>query len=105
MKNAFDKSDIYIICRMEPLSFDINPCEDEIAKCEWMKLSTLITHPEVGPLTKLVGRLAAHGLKNGFENVDMVENKMKSWMNPEQTVSLYHRFLPNWQECWLMTSI
>lgn len=95
MKNAFDKSDIYIVCRMEPLSFEISSCEDEIAKCEWMKLSALITHPEVGPLTKLVGRLAAHGLKNGFENVDMVENRMQSWMNTEQTVSLYHRHLPN----------
>ena len=94
MRNAFDKSDIYIVCRMEPLSFDISHCEDEIAQCEWMKLSTLITHAEVGPLTKLVGRLAAHGLKNGFDNVDMVENRMKSWMHPEQSVSLYHRCLP-----------
>lgn len=95
MKNAFDKSDIYMVCRMEPLSFEIRQCEDEIARCQWMKLSTLLTHAEVGPLTKLVGRLAAYGLKTGFENVDMVENRLRSWMNPEQTVALYHRHLPN----------
>ena len=38
MRNTFDKSDIYIICRMTPLSYGISRCEDEIAKCEWMKI-------------------------------------------------------------------
>lgn len=104
MKNAFDRSDMYIVCRLEPLSREINHCEEEIDRCEWMKLSTLLTSPEAGPLTKLVGRLVAHGLKNGFENVDMVQNRMRSWINPEQTVSIYHRYLPNWQHCYFYSS-
>ena len=78
MKNAFEKSDIHIVCRLEPLSSEINRCEEEIDQCEWMKLTTLFAHPEIGPLTKLVGRLVAHGLKNGFGNVDMVQNRMRS---------------------------
>ncbi|KAL9971720.1 hypothetical protein ACROYT_G017922 [Oculina patagonica] len=95
MRNAFDKSDIYVVCRMEPLSYGLSPCEDEIAKCEWMKLSTLITHTDTTPLTKLAARLASHGMKNGFESVDIVGNRMRSWINPNQTFSLFHRYLPS----------
>jgi len=95
MRNAFDKSDIYIVCRMEPLSFGISHCEDEIAKCEWMKLSTLVTHTDTTPLTKLAARLTLHGLKNGFGTVDIVGNRVQSWVNPNQTFTLFHRYLPS----------
>ena len=64
MKNAFDKSDIYIICRMTPLTYGISRCEDEIAQCEWMKLSTLLTHTDTGPMSRLAARLASHGTVN-----------------------------------------
>ncbi|CAH3143225.1 unnamed protein product [Porites evermanni] len=95
MKNAFDKSDIYIICRMSPLSYGISHCEDEIARCEWMKLSTLITHADTGPITRLAARLAVYGMKNGFQNVDLEPNRMRSWVDPNKTVCLYHRYLPS----------
>lgn len=95
MKNAFDKSDVYVVCRMEPLSFGISHCEDEIAQCQWMELSTLLTHTDTTPLTKLAARLAKHGMKNGFESVDIVANSMRSWVNPSQTFSLFHRYMPS----------
>lgn len=95
MKNAFDKSDIYIVCRMEPLNFGISHCEDEIAKCEWMKLSTLITHKDTTSLTKLAARLTLHGLRNGFESVDIVGKRVQSWVNPNQTFTLFHKHLPS----------
>lgn len=95
MKNAFDKSDIYIVCRMEPLNFGISHCEDEIAKCEWMKLSTLITHTDTTSLTKLAARLTLHGLRNGFESVDIVGKRVQSWVNPNQTFTLFHKHLPS----------
>ena len=95
MKNAFDKSDVYVVCRMEPLSFGISHCEDEIAQCQWMELSTLLAHTDTTPLTKLAARLAKHGLKNGFESVDIVANSMRSWVNPSQTFSLFHRYMPS----------
>lgn len=95
MRNTFDKSDIYIICRMTPLSYGISHCEDEIAKCEWMKLSTLLTHADTGPMTRLAARLAAHGLKKGFESVDITANRVKSWVDPNKTVCLFYRYLPS----------
>jgi len=98
MKNAFGKSDIYLICRMAPLSYGISKCEDEIAKCEWMNLSELLTHTDTGPMTRLAARLAAHGLKNGFENVDILPNRMTSWVDPNKSVCIFHRYLPSWQK-------
>ena len=95
MPNAFGKSDLYIVCRMEPLSFGISHCKDEIAQCEWMKLSTLITHTDTTPLTKLAARLATHGMENGFESVDIVGNRVRSWIDPNRTYCLYHRYLPS----------
>ena len=80
---------------MEPLSYGISHCEDEIAKCEWMKLSSLLTNTDVSPLTKLAARLVAYGVKHGFDNVDMVGNHMRSWINPNETFSIYHRYLPS----------
>lgn len=98
MKNAFGKSDIYLICRMAPLSYGISKCEDEIAKCEWMNLSELLTHTDTGPMTRLAARLAAQGLKNGFENVDILPNRMTSWVDPKKSVCIFHRYLPSWQK-------
>ena len=95
MKNAFGKSDIYLICRMAPLSYGISKCEDEIAKCEWMNLSELLTHTDTGPMTRLAARLAAHGLKNGFENIDILPNRMTSWVDPKKSVCIFHRYLPS----------
>lgn len=98
MKNAFGKSDIYLICRMAPLSYGISKCEDEIAKCEWMNLSELLTDADTGPMTRLAARLAAQGLKNGFENVDILPNRMTSWVDPKKSVCIFHRYLPSWQK-------
>ncbi|KAK2556010.1 Exocyst complex component 1 [Acropora cervicornis] len=95
MKNAFGKSDIYLICRMAPLSYGISKCEDEIAKCEWMNLSELLTDADTGPMTRLAARLAAQGLKNGFENVDILPNRMTSWVDPKKSVCIFHRYLPS----------
>ena len=95
MKNAFGKSDICLICQMAPLSFSISKCEDEIAKCDWMNLSGFLTHTDTGPMTRLVARLAAHGLKNGFENVDIFSNRMTFWVDPKKSVCIFHRYLPS----------
>ena len=40
-------------------------------------LSELLTHRDTGPMIRLAARLAAHGLKNGFENVDIFIAKQK----------------------------
>lgn len=35
----FGCSDVYFVCLMRPVSEEINPCEKEIADCQWMDVS------------------------------------------------------------------
>ena len=94
MRIAFDKSDIYVICRMKPLTFDITLCQEEIAKCEWMDIADMIQNPDSTALVKVALRLILKGMNHGFENVDITVNEMKSWIDPTRTFKLYHRPLP-----------
>ena len=65
---------------MKPLTYDIHPCQDEVLKCQWMKLEELAVSPETTPLTH---RLAEVILKmrskgNGF-NFERVDIGMEEW--------------------------
>ena len=60
-----------------------------------MNLSELLTHRETdtGPMIRPAARLAAHGLKNGLENVDILPNRnMTSWVDPNKSVCIFHRY-------------
>lgn len=57
-----------------------------------MNLSELLTHTDTGPMTRLAARLAAHGLKNGFGNVDILPNRMTYWVDPNKSVCIFHRY-------------
>lgn len=35
---AFGCSDIYMVARLSPVTFDIKKCEKEISECVWMKV-------------------------------------------------------------------
>ena len=94
MKTAWNKSDIYAVTRLKPLSYSINHCKDEIEKCDWMKIKELLVRQDTTPLLKLVCKLILHGLKNGFEQVDIKDTEMRSWVDPRRTFKLYHRPLP-----------
>lgn len=47
MPHYFDCSDLYFICRLHPLTFDLYPCEKEVVRCEWMNIHELATSQEV----------------------------------------------------------
>ena len=38
---SFNQSDLYFLCRMTPITYDITPCPDEVVDCQWMKLYAL----------------------------------------------------------------
>ena len=80
---------------MSPLCYGISKCECEIAKCEWMNLSELLTHSDTdtGPMIRPAARLAAHRLKNGLENVDILPNRnMTSWVDSNKSACIFHRY-------------
>lgn len=75
--SAHGRSDLYVVCRLEPITFEINACKDEIKMCKWINLDELANYKE-NNLTKVLANLIKHGVKNGFEHVDINSHYMKS---------------------------
>ena len=74
---AFGRSDLYVICRLRPLSYEINACKDEIKKCEWLDLAYLLNYTE-NNLTRLMAQMIKHGKDNGFDSIDIKPREMSS---------------------------
>ena len=52
------KSDIYFVCRLEPLSNHISKQDDEIAECIWMPVETYLNTDSVSVFNKEIVRAA-----------------------------------------------
>ena len=76
LTNYFDLSDLYFICRLKPLSFDIHPCQEEIRKCQWMNLDDLAVSKEATPLSLRAAQLLTEGKKKGYENIDIAMEEL-----------------------------
>ncbi|XP_033743589.1 nucleoside diphosphate-linked moiety X motif 6-like [Pecten maximus] len=88
---AFGRSDFFFVCRMRPLSYDINPCNEEISACQWMNIQELHEGSKsVAPITRRILDLALYGLKEGFHNVDLYAEDMESIYRGLR-YKLYHR--------------
>ena len=88
---AFGRSDIFIVCRLKPLNFDIDHCHNEISHCKWMSLEELYKNTaEISPITHRMCRLLLSGLQNGFNEVDIKPKEMKS-IYKGLKYKLYHR--------------
>nr|XP_020863924.1 nucleoside diphosphate-linked moiety X motif 6 isoform X2 [Phascolarctos cinereus] len=95
--NAFGKSDMYIICRLRPLSFHISFCPHECLKCEWMNLTDLAQTDDTTPITHKVANLLLYGHREGFEKVDIAMQELPS-VYVGLFYKLYHRELPELYE-------
>ncbi|XP_047196450.1 nucleoside diphosphate-linked moiety X motif 6 [Hippoglossus stenolepis] len=90
---AFGMSDMYIICRLSPLTYDINFCTQECLRCEWLDLSQLAKTSETTPITARVARLLLHGLERGFDSIDLGVEELPA-VYSGMFYQLYHRQLP-----------
>ncbi|KAM4706945.1 nucleoside diphosphate-linked moiety X motif 6 [Discoglossus pictus] len=90
---AFGKSDMYIICRLKPLSYKINFCPQECLTCEWMDLEELAYRNNTTPITSRVAKLLLYGYKEGFHNVDLAMRTFPA-VYSGLFYSLYHKELP-----------
>jgi 8-oxo-dGTP pyrophosphatase MutT (NUDIX family) len=59
--NRFGKSDFYFVCRLQPLSFEIVPQEEEIAEACWMPVEAYLARDDVHQFNKGIVSLAAKG--------------------------------------------
>ncbi|XP_008197132.1 nucleoside diphosphate-linked moiety X motif 6 isoform X2 [Tribolium castaneum] len=61
----FGCSDIYTVVSLKPLTFNIEKCEREIAKCTWMDIEEYLNHPNVHELNRFfVQKYLEHLRKN-----------------------------------------
>uniref|UniRef100_A0A3B5QWT2 Nucleoside diphosphate-linked moiety X motif 6 n=1 Tax=Xiphophorus maculatus TaxID=8083 RepID=A0A3B5QWT2_XIPMA len=90
---AFDMSDMYLICRLSPLTYDINFCPHECLRCEWLRVSELAETSSTTPITARVARLLLHGLEHGFDKIDLKMEELPA-VYSGMFYQLYHRQLP-----------
>lgn len=89
---AFGRSDMFICCRLEPLSYEINKCEDEIVACEWIGLEEMCEYGE-SELTRLIARSIRKGVYNGFGEVDVEPRRMDSIYKGRNYKYFYRNFV------------
>ncbi|XP_074530548.1 nucleoside diphosphate-linked moiety X motif 6 [Halichoeres trimaculatus] len=90
---AFGMSDMYIICRLSPVTYDINFCTQECLRCEWLDLAELAKTNETTPITTRIARLLVHGLERGFQHIDLSMEELPA-VYSGMFYQLYHRQLP-----------
>lgn len=90
---AFGMSDMYIICRLSPLTYDINFCTQECLRCEWLDLAELARTDDTTPITSRLARLLLHGLERGFHEIDLSVEELPA-VYSGMFYQLYHRQLP-----------
>lgn len=86
---AHGRSDLYIICRLEPLSYELNPCQSEIKSCGWLDLDYLCSYDQ-SLMTQRIARLIRYGSTHGFDKIDLALHDMQSVV-PGRTFNFYHR--------------
>ncbi|KAL4230490.1 Nucleoside diphosphate-linked moiety X motif 6 [Mactra antiquata] len=91
--SAFGRSDLYVVCRLRPLTFDIKPCEHEILQCCWMHVDELREHLQITSLTHRISNIILYGLKHGFDSIDFTSEDMLSPYKG-QHFTAFHRNLP-----------
>ncbi|XP_005143076.1 nucleoside diphosphate-linked moiety X motif 6 isoform X1 [Melopsittacus undulatus] len=90
---AFGKSDMYIICRLEPSSFNISFCQQECLRCEWMDLGELAQTKLATPITSNIAKLLLYGYQEGFDKIDITMREFPA-VSTGLFYKLYHRELP-----------
>ena len=84
----YGKSDIYFVCRLKPLSFEITRQEDEIEECIWMPVSDYYESEAVSTFNKSIVRAA-------LESPGFVSGRISDYNRPPD---MYEFFLPHDQD-------
>lgn len=83
-------SDMYMICRLSPLSFTIDFCTQECLRCEWIHLEELAKTSDTTPITSRVAQMLLYGLKHGFHHIDLTMEEIPA-VYTGMFYQLYHR--------------
>lgn len=91
---AFGRSDIFIVCRLRPLTFDIRPCSREIKACQWMDIAEVQKRSGFSAFMRKVTWMAMYGIQHGFQDLDIKYEEMES-VYKGLRYKLYHRPVPS----------
>ena len=72
----YGKSDIYFVCRLEALTFEITRQQEEIEECFWMPVEEFLNHPEVADFNRRIVRAV-------LEDRGLVLNPIEGYGTPE----------------------
>ncbi len=73
----YDKSDLYFVCRLSPLSQTVTKQEEEIEECLWMPVSDYLNDEFVSIFNK-------HIVKATLENPGLAPMKIEGYSDPEK---------------------
>ncbi|XP_027027518.1 nucleoside diphosphate-linked moiety X motif 6 isoform X2 [Tachysurus fulvidraco] len=90
---AFGNSDMYLICRLAPVTYNINFCKHECLRCEWMDLAKLAKASDGAPITSRIAKLLLYGLENGFDNIDLSMEELPA-VYTGLVYQIHHRKIP-----------
>ncbi|KAL7849870.1 hypothetical protein SRHO_G00192190 [Serrasalmus rhombeus] len=90
---AFGMSDMYLICRLSPLTHDISFCTQECLRCEWLDLVDLVKTKDTTPVTSRIAKLLLYGLEKGFDSIDLSMEEVPA-VYTGLFYQIYHRKLP-----------
>ncbi|OQY35343.1 MAG: hypothetical protein B6241_02300 [Spirochaetaceae bacterium 4572_59] len=57
----YGKSDIYFVCRLKPLTFELTPDPQEISAAVWMPVEEYLNHPDTHPFNQKIVRTVLKG--------------------------------------------
>ena len=80
----YDKSDIYFVCRLSPLTEDIAIQAEEIEECHWLPISEYLSSDSVSTFNK-------HIVKAALESPGVVHTEIAGYSDPKR----HEIFMPN----------
>eukprot|EP00111_Clytia_hemisphaerica_P018753 TCONS_00055462-protein len=94
----YDQSDLYYICRLNPLTYELSPCPHEIEDCAWKNINELLNVDNTTPFVKMICRLMQHGQEVGFNEVDISEHDLENWARPGNRMKIFHRNIESYHD-------
>ncbi|MDP6037326.1 MAG: NUDIX domain-containing protein [Candidatus Latescibacteria bacterium] len=83
----YEKSDIYFVCRLSPLSEDISIQAEEIEECLWLPVTNYLASESVSVFNK-------HIVKAALESPGVTHMEIEGYSNPER----HEIFMPDGME-------
>jgi len=83
----FNSSDIYFVCRLKPLTFELVPEEAEILECKWLALDKYMNDPNVNSLNQAVAKLVANNSSKNLIVADV--GPLEGWAKKKTVYDFY----------------